>query len=212
MVVATGCAVVVTWSLLSGRLTAGSAPPEVTPVFVDNWQEIARPGRRIGGDHAIVTIVEFGDYECPVCRRFANGALAGAFAEFGDDLALVFRHWPLSYHRFAYPAARAAECAAAQGRFDQMHDLLYRKGDSLGLKTFWSFADESGVADSSTFASCVEATAAIASIESGIAAAESLDATGTPYLLVNGRRLRGAPDSARFLAIVREALEEGRDR
>jgi len=96
------------------------------------WAEISSRGHQLGSSSGIVTIVEFGDFQCPACRDFARSALRGALAAFPQELQVLYRHWPLTYHEHAYAAALAAECAAAQGRFKEYHDLLHLKQDSIG--------------------------------------------------------------------------------
>lgn len=182
--------------------------PTGHPVYVSGWKELARSGHVRGDTDAPVTILEFADFECPICRSFTTGPLRGVEARYGDSLRIVFRHWPLSYHRFAYPAARAAECAAAQGRFFPYHDLLYQKQDSLGLKSFLSFAVESGVPDTAAFRKCNSTSDSIPEVSRDIAAAKQAGGTGTPTILVNGNRLPGAPDSTTFDSVVTAAMRE----
>ena len=119
--------------------------------MVKDWQQYALAGHRMGSASAPVTIVEFADFECPACRRFVTKALDPVRREFPDQVSVVFRHWPLTYHHFAYPAARAAECAGAQGRFEAFYNSLYKSQDSLGVKTFDDFAATSGVPDLSAY-------------------------------------------------------------
>src|SRR6201999_1765144 len=94
---------------------AGAAPDHP----VSDFPKLAASGHRLGATTAPVTIVEFADFECPVCRHFQTGALEPVQKIYGSQVAVVFRQWPLGYHRFAMPAARAAECAGRQGRFAQ---------------------------------------------------------------------------------------------
>jgi protein-disulfide isomerase len=85
----------------------------------------------IGPAHARVTVVEYGDFECPNCKQAAP-AVKLLVAEFGDRLRFVFRHFPLEeVHPHALNAAQAAESAAAQGRFWPMHDLLFENQHAL---------------------------------------------------------------------------------
>ena len=168
------------------------------PTKVEDWQQYSRIGHRIGQRNASVTIVEFADFECPGCRAFATQVLPGIQKEFGDQVAIVFRHWPLSYHKFAYPTARAAECAAVQGKFESFYSLAYAEQDSLGLKPYRQFAQQSGVADLDRFDSCVSRPGRVPSIEADIAAVKHLGGEGTPTVLVNDLLYKGAPDSMRL--------------
>ncbi|MEM8872859.1 MAG: thioredoxin domain-containing protein [Planctomycetota bacterium] len=84
-----------------------------------------------GAKDAVVTIVEYGDYECPSCAN-AIPVLDRLIEDFHDQLCVAFRHFPMnSVHAHAGVAAEAAECAAAQGKFWEMHHLLYKHQQEL---------------------------------------------------------------------------------
>ena len=176
------------------------------PVFVQNWRAYAAVGHRMGPPTARVTILEFADFECPVCKAFTLGALRYVRSKNPDDIQVVFRHWPLSYHRFAYPTARAAECAAAQGRFEAFHDLVYAKQDSLGLKPYSAFAREANIPDSQAFDKCNTRSGAVAVIDADVRAAATIGAKGTPTLVINGWMSTGAPDSMTLERTIQQAL------
>ncbi|MCA9762635.1 MAG: thioredoxin domain-containing protein [Gemmatimonadetes bacterium] len=208
-VVVTGCAVIVTVTLVRGQ--AGTAQAEFQPSRmrqVDNWEEVAAAGRRIGRADADITVVEFGDFQCPVCASFNRAVLAALRSDYPDQVAIVFRHWPLSIHEHAYGAAQAAECAAEQGRFEAMHDMLYAYQDSLGLVSPEVLADRAGVADLAEFSRCIADGRGTDRIEADIQAAADLGATGTPTILLNGLYISGAPDSVRFMQLVKKLLKE----
>ncbi len=172
-----------------GPDTSTSPPP---PVTVSDWPEIADVGHRIGPEDAAVTLVTFSDFECPTCAYLAREELPRLREKYPGSIALVYRHWPLSRHRFAYPAARAVECAAQQDRFEAFHDIIFAQQDSLGLKTFAEMASEAHIPDLTLFEVCMRNTEPVPSIEADIAKAIELGATGTPTLVVNGLLLRGA--------------------
>ena len=91
---------------------------------------------------ATVTLVEYGDYECPYCGE-AHQVLNGLLKQFPDQVRLVFRNFPLTQiHPHAQEAAEAAEAASAQGRFWEMHDLLYQRHAALEPEDLVSYADE----------------------------------------------------------------------
>jgi protein-disulfide isomerase len=174
------------------------------PVPVADWRSVSSVGHRIGPADAPVTIVEFSDFECPFCARFAQQTFPALQRRFQGQVALLYRHWPLSNHRYAYPAARAAECAAAQGRFQAMHDLLFEQREQLGTKTFGVFAREAGVADPVAFDACFDAPGPVPAIERDIAEARRIGGRGTPTLVVNGMLMR-PPYSEEALALQIEA-------
>lgn len=132
--------------------------------------------------------------------RNANAAEVGAvMREHNPRVALVYVHFPLSMHRFALPAARAAECAAAQGRFRAFHDALFDGQDSLGLKAWVSFAGDAEVADTAEFDRCVHKTGDIPLVQSGVTAGKRLGIRGTPTVLINGWELSAPPTSSHQL-------------
>jgi protein-disulfide isomerase len=156
----------------------------------------------MGPVDAKVVVVEFADFECPVCRTFMSTTMVPFLRDHPDEAALVFRHWPLSYHRFAYPAARASECAAAQGRFVTYHDLLYEYQDSLGLKPFREMAQEAGVLELAQFDECIARTEQVTRIEDDIAEAQTRGGSGTPTIFVNGYRYLGMPTRQQLDSIL----------
>lgn len=103
-----------------------------------------------GAESAPYTLVEYGDYECPDCGRLFF-IIRDLQATLGERLRIVYRHYPLSgIHPAAQEAAEAAEAAAAQGRFWEMHDLLFRNQNALKRKNLLAYAASLGL-DSSRF-------------------------------------------------------------
>jgi protein-disulfide isomerase len=166
--------------------------PAAPPAYVNDWQKLLPTGVLIGDSAARIKIVEFGDFECPFCKKF-HAAYSGLQKEYGNDVALVFVHYPLSIHRFARPAARAAECAGAQGSFTRFYDALFDKQDSLGLKPWTSYAIEAGVRDTLAFVRCASDTITVARVEAGRALGEKIGVQATPTVIVNGWRLGWVP-------------------
>ena len=171
-----------------------------------DWQTYASVGHRFGPKAASVTITEFADFECPVCQKFVTGALATVRQHYPNDVAVVFSHWPHPYHRLAYPAARAAECAADQGRFEAYYEALYSHQDSLGIIPFARIAVLAGVADSQRFAKCNSRSEPVDQIEVDMRAAKALGGAGTPTILVNDMLLPGAPSEATLDSLIRKTL------
>ncbi|MGZ5062440.1 MAG: DsbA family protein [Usitatibacter sp.] len=115
-------------------MAAGVHPFELTP-------PVSSTDHVLGPAHAAVTIVEFGDFECPNCRQAAP-VVKLLLKEFGDRLRFGFRHFPLEgVHPHALGAAQAAECAAAQGKFWPMHDLLFEHQHALKLPQLHGYAE-----------------------------------------------------------------------
>jgi protein-disulfide isomerase len=202
------CAVIVSGVVVRSRVSNQQTPDalrDTSSVAVRNWQALVADGHRIGAEHPRVTILEFGDFECPACRA-VEATLHSLRSRYPQTVAVVFRHWPLSYHRFAYPAARAAECASAQGKFVEYHDLLYRLQDSLGLISFDEMAHRVRIPSDRAFKDCVGRSGTVPSIERDVAAALAAGGQFTPTLIVNGHRLATVPDSARLERILQAEL------
>jgi protein-disulfide isomerase len=139
---------------------------------------------------ARVTLVEFGDYQCPNC--------AAAFAEiqatrraFGPNLRLVFRHFPLrSSHPLALGAAKAAVAAAAQGRFWDMHQRLFRHQSQLDQLDLLEHARKLGL-DENRFQQDMVAREAEQRIREDLVSGSASGVRGTPSLFINGERYDG---------------------
>jgi protein-disulfide isomerase len=188
-----------------GGRPEGQAPVMGPPTYVADWQSLVRIGHAIGDSLAPIKVVEFGDFECPFCRS-ADTLVRRVMRSRKSSVSLIFVDYPLRMHRFALPAARAAECAASQGRFSAFHDRLFERQDSLGLKTWVSFAEDAGVRDTAAFARCVTATSAVPFVQAGLAAGDRLGIRGTPTFLINGWRLASPPSSGQQLDSLITAL------
>ena len=145
-------------------------------------------------DNVIVTLEEFGDYQCPPCGAL-HPSLKKLKAEFGSNLNFVFRNLPLTtIHKNALVAAEAAEAARMQDRFWEMHDLLYENQelwkDDINPKTiFLKFAADLGL-DTARFARDMDDKQVKLRIETDQEAAAELGINGTPTVLIDGRQLR----------------------
>lgn len=138
---------------------------------------------------AKVKVVEFGDYQCPSCA-VAQGNLKRLVAEYGDQIDLVFRHFPLLQHANALIAAEAAEAAGAQGKFWQMHDLLYERqsaweSESNPTGRFVDYAKEIGL-DLGKFRKDVENYVYSEKINQDKADGQALHLQGTPTIFIDG--------------------------
>lgn len=186
--------------------TSSAMAEKREPVAIQGWEMLQKAGHWIGPTNARIVIVEFSDFECPVCRTFSTGALRAVRKRYPDDVAVVYRHWPLNYHRFALPAARAAECAADQGRFEAFHDTLWGIQDSLGLLAWHEVAKRAEVPNLKSFDACVGLSGPVPNVGPDTTAVMGLGGTGTPTVIINGWRMPGAPDSVRLFRFVDSAL------
>ncbi|KOG73992.1 sodium:proton antiporter [Streptomyces antibioticus] len=154
---------------------------------------------------AEITVVEYGDFECPHCGR-AESALREMLTDL-DDVRYVWRHLPLpDVHPHAQLAAEAAEAAGDQGRFWEMHDLLLRHQDQLTAADLVRYATQLGL-DVDAFRGHMKARRGLRRIEEDVSSADLSGAVGTPTFFVNGRRYYGSFDSAGLSAAVQLARQ-----
>ncbi|WP_197322110.1 Na+/H+ antiporter NhaA [Saccharomonospora sp. NB11] len=160
-----------------------------------------------GDADAPLTLVEYGDFECPFCSR-ATGVTRELRAKFGPNLRYVFRHLPLSdVHPHAEFAARAAVAAQRQGRFWEMHDLLFEHQDELEYEDVVGYASELGL-DVETFLRDLESEATAAVVREDLVSAEASGAVSTPTFFVGSQRHVGPHDTE----TLSRALEASRNR
>jgi protein-disulfide isomerase len=146
-----------------------------------------------GPDTAPVTLVEYGDYECPYCRT-AEAVIRELLDEFGDELRYVWRHLPLSdVHLNAQMAAEATEAAASQGAFWPMHDKLLLSQDELGIGDLKRHAEGLGL-DPERFWDELRRREHEERVSEDVASADASGVAGTPSFFINGRRHPGAYD------------------
>lgn len=196
-------ALVVRRELFSGEVMTMVAPPNA-PV-VDDWEAYASSGHRMGPVYAPVTFVEFSDFQCPACRVLAS-SLDTLRARYGDKVRVVYRHFPLKSHHHAVAAARASECAAAQGRFKPFHDALFARQDSVGLVPWTRFARDAAIPELPAFEACMQQAGPLAALDRDTAAGNRLGVSSTPTLLINGRQVVGAPPLSTLDAFVKHEL------
>jgi protein-disulfide isomerase len=157
-----------------------------------------------GGERAPVTLVEYGDYECPYCGQ-AEAVIRELLDSFGDELRYVWRHLPLGdVHPNAQMAAEASEAAAEQGRFWEMHDTLLTHQDELSAADLREDARRLRL-DLDRFWEAVRRRRHAARVEEDVAGADASGVAGTPTFFINGRRHHGAYDQQSLAAAVRAA-------
>lgn len=145
-----------------------------------------------GSATSTITLEEFSDFECPACGGLAPG-LKRVAAEYGDRARVVFRHYPLQMHRYAFNAARAAEAAGQQGKFWEMHDLLYENQPEWSKSMeprvqFDAYATRLGL-DVQRFKADMERQDLAERIKQDLMRGNSLGVKGTPTVFLNGREL-----------------------
>ena len=184
---------------LRARLIVGPAE-----AIVDLAAEVDPERDHIRGSaDARVTLVEYGDFECPYCGR-AESVIRELLSDFGD-VRYVWRHLPLAdVHPHAQRAAEAAEAAAEQGAFWEMHDLLFQHQDALRPSDLEGYARSLGL-DAERFNEELRTNDYAARVADDVDSADLSGVSGTPTFFVNGRRHYGAYDIAGLSASVRAA-------
>jgi len=162
-----------------------------------------------GPEEAPVTLVEYGDFECPYCGQ-AEPVIRELLASSGDDLRYVWRHLPLNdVHPHAQMAAEASEAAAAQGQFWEMHDTLLAHQDALTPPDLRRYAEELDL-DVERFWDELRRRVHAPRVAEDVASAELSGVSGTPTFFINGRRHWGAYDLATLTEVVRAASARAR--
>ncbi|HTD08625.1 MAG TPA: thioredoxin domain-containing protein, partial [Solirubrobacteraceae bacterium] len=162
-----------------------------------------------GSEDAPVTLVEYGDFECPYCGR-AEPVIRELLASFDDDVRYVWRHLPLNdVHPNAQLAAEAAEAAAAQGNFWEMHDTLLQHQGDLRPSHIATYAQELGL-DSQRLLSELHSREYTSRVSEDVTSADESGVSGTPTFFINGRRHYGAYDIDTLSATVTAALRRAR--
>jgi protein-disulfide isomerase len=175
------------------------------PRYVPDWKSHLDQGVLLGRTNAPVQLIELADFECPFCATF-HKTLTALRARYPTQVSLTYVHFPLSGHRFAIPAAQAAECAGEQGKFEAMHDALFEQQQSFGLKPWTDVARIAGVSDLLAFDACTKREGQSPRIQAGQRLAADLGAKGTPTLLVNGWMLGGPPSLDKLQSMVSTLL------
>ena len=168
-------------TLGASRGTATPPPPQ--PVF--DFRLEGTPVR--GNVDAPVTVVEFGDFQCPFCARSLS-TLEDILAVYEGKVRLFYKHLPLPFHTEARLAAEAAEAANQQGKFWEMHDLLYSDPRAIDRERILGFAREIGL-DLDKFQADWAGAQTRSVVDGDLAEAEKIGVNGTPTFFVNGRRL-----------------------
>ncbi len=158
----------------------------------------------LGPEDALVTIIEFADYQCPYCAK-ANAPLKDAIAEFGDEVRLVYKHYPLPGHPQATPAAKVAWAAHQQGKFWEIHDVLFEsKADVTQARVA---AERLGL-DVAKFEADAISEQASKVVDDDLFAGAKLGLSGTPAFFVNGHKYEGLRSKAQWEEIIGNELAQ----
>ncbi len=158
---------------------------------------------QLGPDDALVTIIEFADYQCPYCAQSVE-PLASAMAGFEGDVRLIFKHYPLPGHGKAAPAAYTSWAAHQQGKFWEFHDRLFESKASIDAVPEW--VAEFGL-DADKFGTDMESGAARTSVDRDMLSGARIGVTGTPAFVVNGHVYKGKRDATQWKQIIGQELD-----
>ena len=154
---------------------------------------------------APVTLIKYGDYQCPYCA-LAHTVVDAIQARAGKELCFVYRHFPMTtVHPHAEPAAEAAEAAGAQGKFWLMHDLLFENQERLAMPYLLAYAESLGL-DSEQFSRDAAARAYATKIREDFMSGIRSGVNGTPTFFINGVRHDGAWDAPTLWAAIQDAV------
>jgi protein-disulfide isomerase len=159
--------------------------------------------------YAKVTIVDFSEFQCPFCERVLP-TIEEIKKIYGDNIKIVWKHRPLSFHSNAFPAAEAAEAAREQNKFWEMHDLLFQNQISLTPEKFEELASSLGL-DLDKFKASLEEHRNKSRIQEDSDLAVSVGASGTPTFFINGRKIVGAVPLASFKNVINEELNHANE-
>ncbi len=165
-----------------------------------------RPER--GKANAPVTIITFSDYECPFCKR-GEDSVQKVVDTYGDKVRVVFRDYPLPFHPRARPAAEAAACANAQGKFWEYNKKLFANQSALADDNLKTYAKDVGL-DTAKFDECFSKKQFSAAIDKDIADGVAVGVNGTPAFFINGRSLSGAQPFEKFKEVIDEELSSAK--
>lgn len=158
-----------------------------------------------GPPSAPVTLVEYGDFECPHCGR-AFPVVEEVRRKLGNQLRFVYRHFPLTeIHSHAQAAAEAAEAAGAQDKFWQMHRVIFEHQNALGLVHLVKYAEELGI-DAAQFEQSLRSHEFAEHVRADFMSGVRSGVNGTPTFFINGVRYDGRVDVSSMVIAIKEFL------
>jgi len=162
-----------------------------------------------GSKNAPVTIVEFSDFQCPYCGRFAIETLSQIKTNYIDTgkVKVVYKDFPLSFHENAQKAAEAAQCAFDQDKFWEFHDKIFQNQQDLSIISLKRFASELEL-NTEKFNGCLDSGKMAARVQKDVQEGASVGISGTPAFLVNGIGVTGAQPFEVFKQIIDSELSK----
>lgn len=187
--------------------TEGSQPVEAANQPIPRYDvSVSDDDPAIGPEDALVTVIEFSDFECPFCRRHTLETAPRILSEYEGRIRYVFKDFPLtSIHPNAFPASEAAHCAREQGEFWAFHDLLFELELPLGPSTYVQYAEDLGL-NISQFTECVDERKYSEQVQANFDFAAQLGVRSTPTFFINGIAVVGAQPFATFQEVIEGEL------
>lgn len=186
------CSLTATTVYVLGARASRRAQERQMSADAPDWRDYLVGGHTIGADQAPRQLVVFADYQCPACREL-NDQLEEVRRRGVTNFRIVYHQLPLqSIHPFAMSAAIAAECAATQGHFAEMHRSLYDNQADFINAPWHRLAAQSDVPDLKRFDTCMHDSTQVEAIKADLYAARRLRLKGTPSMLIDGKAYYGA--------------------
>ncbi len=183
-----------------------TGPPALPPDLVGEADHVR------GNPEAPVTVTMYADFQCPACQ-IEYQVIARAWPRIRDDVQLIYRYFPLDTHRFSFQAARFAEAAGLQGKFWEMHDLLFANQQAWSFVEdptlmFEDYAEQIGL-DMAQLRADIERSEVRAKIVSDQQGGVRAGVRSTPALFINGRQVANPQSPAGLIDLIEEAQAEG---
>jgi protein-disulfide isomerase len=194
--------------VLGAFFIGGSKSPTEPPAPASTEKLVKSDSYKIGSESAKVTLVEFGDFQCPACGA-SHPIVKQIIAEEGDDIQFVFRHYPLSFHKNAVKAALAAEAAGRQDKFFEMHDLIFDNQaewseEGNADEFFEKYAAELGL-DIDKFRTDIKDKKLDEKVKRDFADGNAVGVRSTPTFFINGEIQAGGLPYDQFKAKINAA-------
>lgn len=183
--------------------SVGSTVPGEAPVDISEDDDPFK-----GDANAPVVIIEFSDFQCPYCGKFVAETLPQIEKEYIDTgkTKIVFRDYPLPFHSNAQKAAEATECADEQGKFWEMHDIIFANQTAISVSDLKGYASRLGL-NTGKFNSCLDSGKYEEETKKDLADGQAVGVSGTPTFFINGKMLVGAQPFEAFKEIIDAELE-----
>jgi len=196
------------WFMYKGG-SNGTEPTETPQIVAPT--EVTAEDHSKGPEEALVTLVEYGDFQCPACASY-QPIVDQLAEEFENDLQIVYRHFPLrSIHKHAQASAAAAEAAAEQGKFWEMYDILYQRQDDWAAlrdprSTYVGYADELGL-DTKQFEDYMNSSEAKAKVDADYDGGFAAGINSTPTFYLEGSKVQNPQGLEPFRELIQQVID-----